>query len=277
MDREVRLLVRIMICGGRGMLGRQVVRAAEAAGHDPVSPVLDITDSTAIIQALLLIRPDWVINCAGIVPDRGATWERMASVNGVGPWLLTKACELTGIKLLQVSTDCVWSGKLQARPYSVLFAFPDATDPYGLSKRLGERGDLVVRCSFVGHGEHGTLAWLQREVAAGTREVDGWLNTAWNGGTAPTVARALIGLVEKGLPTAIPQGRVSDFTYRVHHLATREIITKAELLRRLIRAFDLPLTVRDVYEPNPPRYLALEPTILLPDLDESIAELARDG
>nr|MDQ4041663.1 sugar nucleotide-binding protein [Actinomycetota bacterium] len=47
--------MRILVTGAGGMLGRDVVRAAEAAGHDVVGlprAELDVTDAAAVRRAV---------------------------------------------------------------------------------------------------------------------------------------------------------------------------------------------------------------------------------
>ena len=57
------------------MLGRDVVAAAESAGHDVVALArrdLDITDADAVRAAVDAARPDAVVNCAAWTDVDGA-------------------------------------------------------------------------------------------------------------------------------------------------------------------------------------------------------------
>jgi dTDP-4-dehydrorhamnose reductase len=59
--------MRILITGAEGMLGRDVARAAEQAGHETVALAraqLDITDAKAVANAVGEAAPHAVINCA---------------------------------------------------------------------------------------------------------------------------------------------------------------------------------------------------------------------
>ncbi|MGZ8632881.1 MAG: sugar nucleotide-binding protein, partial [Solirubrobacteraceae bacterium] len=59
--------MRLLVTGAAGMLGRDVVAAAEAAGHDVIALSrrdLDLTHPSLVRSAVQSARPDSVINCA---------------------------------------------------------------------------------------------------------------------------------------------------------------------------------------------------------------------
>src|ERR687883_417481 len=59
--------MRLLVTGAAGMLGRDVVAAAEHAGHDVVALArrdLDISDAAAVRAAIADAAPAAVINCA---------------------------------------------------------------------------------------------------------------------------------------------------------------------------------------------------------------------
>ena len=61
------MLMRLLVTGAAGMLGRDVVAAAADAGHEVAALAradLDIADADAVRAAVLAARPDAVINCA---------------------------------------------------------------------------------------------------------------------------------------------------------------------------------------------------------------------
>ena len=67
--------MRLLVTGAAGMLGKDLVRAAEAAGHYTVGLTrddADITDLDAIEVAVRDAAPDVVINCAGWTDVDGA-------------------------------------------------------------------------------------------------------------------------------------------------------------------------------------------------------------
>lgn len=154
--------MRILVTGAAGMLGCDVVAAAQAAGHEVVALAraeLDIADAGAVDAAVAGARPDAVVNCAAWTDVDGAESEEAAAtrVNADGTALLGRAAAAAGAHLVHVSTDYVFDGT-GTRPYLE----SDATGPataYGRSKLAGERAlDLsraaVVRASWL-FGAHG--------------------------------------------------------------------------------------------------------------------------
>jgi dTDP-4-dehydrorhamnose reductase len=144
--------MRILITGAGGMLGRDVQRAAEDAGHETVALTraqLDIIDAGAVSDAILGARADAVINCAAWTDVDGAEerTEDATAVNGAGAGNVAAGAASAGAWLVHVSTDYVFNGTKPA-PY----VESDAVDPvsaYGRSKLDGERA--VAAAAPVGH------------------------------------------------------------------------------------------------------------------------------
>lgn len=124
------------------MLGQDVHRAAQDAGHEPISRAraqLDVTDPGAVAATLADVHPDAVINCAAWTNvDEAETEEALATrVNGDGAGVLAGAAARQGAWTVHVSSDYVFDGA-GSRPY----VESDPTGPlsaYGRSKLAGER------------------------------------------------------------------------------------------------------------------------------------------
>jgi dTDP-4-dehydrorhamnose reductase len=152
--------MRILITGAGGMLGLDVQRAAEDAGHETVALTraqLDITDPVAVSDTVHRAGPDAVINCAAWTDVDGAEsrLEDATAVNGAGAGNVAAAAASAGAWLVHVSTDYVFNGTKPA-PY----VESDAVDPvsaYGRSKLDGERS--VAAAAPEGHTIVRT-AWL---------------------------------------------------------------------------------------------------------------------
>src|SRR5215210_5265650 len=146
--------MRLLVTGAAGMLGRDVVAAAEAAGHD-VSGLarrdLDIADAHAVRAAIAAARPDAVVNCAAWTDVDGAEEHEDAAtlVNGAGAGHVAQAAPY----VVHVSSDSVFDGRA-SEPY----AEDDPTAPrsaYGRSKLAGEQAVAAA-------GDHAIVrsAWL---------------------------------------------------------------------------------------------------------------------
>ncbi|MGH3916816.1 MAG: dTDP-4-dehydrorhamnose reductase [Pseudonocardiaceae bacterium] len=145
----------LLVTGGAGQLGRELAVAAARAGitqlHAPDSTELDITDATAVSDAVAASAGGArlvVINAAAytavdLAEGEGAA--RARAVNADGPAHLARSCLAHGAHLVQVSTDYVFAGE-RAGPHQV----DDPTVPrtvYGRTKLAGEQAVLTSRAS----------------------------------------------------------------------------------------------------------------------------------
>jgi dTDP-4-dehydrorhamnose reductase len=151
--------VKVLITGAGGMLGRDVRRLAELAGHEVVAldrAGLDVTDAVAVERAFAEHRPDTAINCAAWTDVDGAeTAEGDAlKLNADAARNVAAAAASVGASVVLPSTDYVFDGTSD-RPY----VESDPTNPqsaYGRTKLAGEREaatanprHFVVRTSWL--------------------------------------------------------------------------------------------------------------------------------
>jgi dTDP-4-dehydrorhamnose reductase len=208
--------VRILVTGARGMLGNDVRRVAERAGHELILvdlPELDITDAQKVVSFYERERPEATINCAAWTDVDGAESKRDAAyaVNADGAGNLARAAAQVHTPLLHISTDYVFDGTApldgggRPRPYLE----SDPTGPrsvYGETKLAGERQVLaaspshtVVRTAWL-YGVDGPNFVATMLRLAGEREavqvVDDQVGSpTWSGHLAP----AVVGLLERGV------------------------------------------------------------------------------
>ncbi|NSB16584.1 dTDP-4-dehydrorhamnose reductase [Clostridium beijerinckii] len=146
--------MKILITGCNGQLGNELqsiiksgkaeidevsenIRKSEVIALDVEE--LDITNLTQVREILNDVIPDVVINCAAATNVDGCEGNEDFAfrVNSIGPKNLAIICEEIGIKLVQVSTDYVFSG-VSNKPLTEY----DLTAPYsvyGKTKLLGEQ------------------------------------------------------------------------------------------------------------------------------------------
>lgn len=154
---------RWLVTGARGQLGTDLCAVLADAGVGPDrllalgSDQLDITSSAAVQTAFADFGPQLVINAAAYTAvDQAETDEdRAFAVNAAGPALLAAAAARTGARLLQVSTDYVFSGDAD-QPYPE--QAPTAPrSAYGRTKLAGEQ---AVRELAPAHGYVVRTAWV---------------------------------------------------------------------------------------------------------------------
>ncbi|HZH98927.1 MAG TPA: sugar nucleotide-binding protein, partial [Fimbriimonadaceae bacterium] len=140
--------MRVLVIGGTGMLGSDVVHELRSRGHEVLSPSsseLDITDplGAASVASGAYGKIDWCVNCAAYTAvDKAETDADAATLlNAIAPGYLARSCAMAGTKLLHFSTDFVFDG-LSSTPYTE--AMPTHTlGVYGRTKREGEEAVLA--------------------------------------------------------------------------------------------------------------------------------------
>jgi dTDP-4-dehydrorhamnose reductase len=126
---------------------------------------IDANHFDSIAQAIDRIQPEVVVNCIGIIKQLREARDPILSlmINSVLPHRLMNICQARGMRLIQISTDCVFSGR---KGYYRETDPADAEDLYGRSKLLGEiecEGGLTIRTSIIGRElatQHGLVEWF---------------------------------------------------------------------------------------------------------------------
>jgi dTDP-4-dehydrorhamnose reductase len=132
---------RILITGAGGMLGQDVVDAADQAGLTPIALAhaeLDIADWAEAREAIDATEPDVVINCAAWTDVDGAEANEAVAraVNGAGAGNVARAANARGAHTIHISSDYVFDGAKRS-PYVESDA-PAPLSAYGRSKLAGE-------------------------------------------------------------------------------------------------------------------------------------------
>lgn len=119
-----------------------------------------------LISVLNQVKPDLVINCCGLTKHQNTENNllKFYPINAYMPMILAELCELSGARLIQISSDCVYSGGSGSY---VEDDIPDARDAYGQSKHMGEivnsPNAITLRTSTIGHEintRFGLLEWF---------------------------------------------------------------------------------------------------------------------
>ena len=133
---------KILITGCNGQLGRALNQ--RFAGREDLELVntdveqLDITDIEKVLELVEKEKPYAIIKCAAHTGvDACETQVELAyRINAIGPRNLSIAATKVGAKMIQISTDYIFSGKA-GKPYTE-FDEPGPQGVYGATKLAGE-------------------------------------------------------------------------------------------------------------------------------------------
>jgi dTDP-4-dehydrorhamnose reductase len=175
---------------------------------------------------------DFVINAIGLIKqlineDNQEVVKTAYLVNSDLPRHLSAYADETSTAVIQIGTDCVYSGSQGS--YSEESQF-DCDDLYGESKVAGERESkslMTIRCSIIGHEIKEPVSlmdWFLTQPRSAS--VRGYTNHFWNGVTTLAFARVIKGIVDH-----------KTFAPGTLHLVPNDQISKFELLRRLAEEF----------------------------------------
>lgn len=220
---------KVLLLGSSGMLGSEILGQLGDARHLEVIPMSRNTTPCwnaerdrleDLIVTLGLKRHDAIINASGWIPQRSTGDETSDQKNAwlmnvVVPRQLDSLAARLDVPLLQIGTDCVFSG---LNPPYFESSPRDASDLYGVSKIEGEKNltaSTLVRCSIIGsRGKLGLFNWFQN-LPIGQRVV-GFSNQFWNGVSTLAFAKLSIAWLTSyevfpRLQHWLPRNRLSKF------------------------------------------------------------------
>jgi dTDP-4-dehydrorhamnose reductase len=255
--------MNILVLGATGLLGNAMFRglskAPNAVVHGTVRREADRELFVSQHAARLIVggdlenpddlrwlfdraRPDVVVNCIAVGRPAPADPLRSISVYAMLPQRLSYFCRGSGARLIQISSDGVFSGMRGAYREDDL---PDANDIYGISKLLGEviaPHAITLRTSIIGHelqSKGGLLEWflsLQGQCSCYTRAIF------------------------TGFPTIVLADLIRDVViprpdlHGVYHVATRPI-SKFDLLQLVAKRYGKAIELIPDDRANPDRSL----------------------
>ncbi|GAA4060909.1 SDR family oxidoreductase [Streptomyces shaanxiensis] len=216
----------VMIIGGSGFLGTELVRQATAAGLPTAATfatrpgsapgvawhALDLRDPERVEAVVAEVGPRWVVNATSGESDWAVTAE--------GPVRLALAAAKYGCRLVHVSSDAVFSG---ARVHYDESCLPDPVTPYGAAKAAAETGvrlvhpdAVVARTSLIIGDLQSVHVRLVHDLATGTR----------NGVLFTDDIRCPVHVTD--LAAALLELAAGDAS-GVHHLAGPDAVSRHEL------------------------------------------------
>lgn len=215
--------MRYLVLGCSGMVGHTVALYLLQSGHHVLG--VDNRPCTALpmqkmdllagnlLQGLITAgQYDAIINCAGLLNEAAeANASAAYRLNAELPHSIAAYIEDTQTQLVQISTDCVFSGVQGG--YRAADT-PDGVSIYARTKAAGEihsSRHLTIRTSIIGPDMHadgiGLVNWFM-----GRTTCHGYANVCWTGITSLALARAVEAMVQNkahGLIHLVPGNAIS--------------------------------------------------------------------
>jgi len=289
--------VRIVILGASGLIGHKLYEVLKPRfktvipilhgdrarfkqsglfeGGDAIEhvDVCDFEHTTGILHAL---RPDVILNCAGITKRRPEVEDAVTAitVNSLFPQKLAVWAKANNTRVIHFSTDCVFNGKKASTEAAYTEDSPtNGEDAYGRTKALGEIRDdhnLTIRSSFIGrelavHSE--LIDWF---LAQEGQSIKGFSNAMYSGVSTPVMAR-LVGDIIEHQPGLTGLWQLGNPTP----------INKYDLLCKTREAFGIDVDISPDDRPAPNAILdgarlREQIDLSIPSWDEMLDELAKD-
>jgi dTDP-4-dehydrorhamnose reductase len=233
--------MKVLILGSTGMLGNAVAKEFSLHGIGEITKTLrrhtlnkedrcfDATKHDLSTQCGA--DYDYVINCIGVIkPFINDNPYHSVYVNGAFPHKLSSWAKKNDIKMIHITTDCVFSGKDGNYTEESVH---DEVDFYGKSKSLGEPKDcMVLRTSIIGeeiHKDASLIAWVKSQEG---NTINGFTNHLWNGVTTNQYGKICMEIMKKGL-----------YEEGLFHVFSPTPVNKFELVSSINDRFNLNITI----------------------------------
>lgn len=222
---------KILVLGANGMAGHiitiglkesfnfydimSVARSNSIIKPTYILDVLNFKDLEALINTTM---PNIIINCIGILNKNAENNpEKAVLINSYLPHFLEAITKNTNIKIIHISTDCVFSGK---EGNYLETSFKNGIGYYAQSKALGEiinKKDLTFRTSIIGpelnNAGIGLFNWFYNQKG----EINGYTKAIWTGITTIELLNAI-------------KAAITENLCGLYHLVNNKRITKFDLL-----------------------------------------------
>ena len=247
--------MKVLILGSAGMLGHKLYQVLtpifDVTGtirgtyndissygffeQSQIVPNVDALEISRVEKVIEETSPDVLINSIGIVKALEEKAGMLLNIwlNSLLPHQLYQICQAKGIRLIHISTDCVFSGgkgNYQEDDPS------DAEDIYGKTKYLGEvngAGALTIRTSLIGRELANTNNLLEWFLTNQGGRVQGFTNAIFSGFPTIHLSRIIADIITE-------HQNLSG----VYHISS-EPISKFKLLTLIKKAMKLNIEIEE--------------------------------
>lgn len=218
---------KVVVLGAGGMAGHVISIYLEQRGFIvygfsrsklpflKYNVIHEIDDFDRLAEEIDTIKPSYLINCVGILNKESVNSDYLSiKFNSLLPKFLERLYLNSEIKIIHISTDCVFSG---SQGNYDEYAIPDGMSIYDRTKAIGEISnskDLTIRCSIIGpdikENGIGLFNWFMKNDGP----IYGYTNVLWTGVTTIVLSKAIEGAIENnvsGLYNLASDYKISKF------------------------------------------------------------------
>jgi dTDP-4-dehydrorhamnose reductase len=254
-------MARVAVLGSTGMLGSTLTRILErdfasvtefnrngrsVTGHNETK-TLDVLEDYDLFERFSNLNIDYIVNAIGMIKQliNEENSKDVLAAREINSHFMIKLNEFsaqTGVRVIQIGTDCVYSG--MDGSYSEEQGF-DPTDTYGKTKNIGEQASsesMVIRSSIIGKEHENSvslLSWVLSQPES--TKINGYVNHFWNGVTTLHFSEIVSGIIKS-----------ESFFKGVAHLVPSDTVSKYELIKIIAREFGrTDLEIQEFVAENP--------------------------
>lgn len=198
--------MKILIFGANGMLGNYVSSYLRKT-YEIISITRNeydvIKNSTNDLESIVKNSGAvYIINCLGLIPHSQKNGVSTSNrdyfkINSIFPNLLSLLAKQYGIKMIHITTDCVFNG--EKGNYNEDDIHDEMSD-YGVSKSLGEPDNCcIIRTSIIGEELRNKRSLLEWVKSNKNGCVNGFTNHYWNGITCLELAKVIGEIISKNI------------------------------------------------------------------------------
>jgi dTDP-4-dehydrorhamnose reductase len=190
---------------------------------------------------------------------------KLMLVNSIFPLSLNMIAQQYALRVIHISTDCVFNGTVGGYSESDQCS---PCDEYGYSKVFGEPSFAsIIRTSIIGEEkkgrQRGLLEWVRSEKG---QIICGYQNHFWNGMTCLQLAKCIESIIGQG-----------KLWIGVRHLHSPETVTKYDLVKMIDKVYDLGITINPTMHHWCDRSLSSEYDLVrsleIPNLEQQLEEM----
>ena len=240
-------MATILVIGSTGMLGSAVTQYLTSTPNTLIEsntsgrPLIltntcikfDIaTNSADDLFSSVSLPIDYIINCSGVIKHKIdeqdlASLDKARRINTDFSRELALSGMRKSIKIIQIATDCVYSGN--KGPYDE-DSLHDALDVYGVTKSEGEylsNNMMILRCSVIGREVNSHVEFMDWILGQSTgAKLNGFSNHLWNGITTLHFAKIVLGIIS-----------ANSFRSGKHHVLPSDSASKFKMIDMVCKSF----------------------------------------